>query len=207
MKEDDPAVIKKVIDYMYTLDYEDGSRVGSDHRAVFDNAKQGVYAIRLAISLHGAADKYDVKGLKELTCQKSGQILRGIRWGDWKVDDFVTVMQEVYEKTRPKDTMRGMAKAKAGRNLDKLMANTSFCALLGKEPELAIDLLRDCSKFASEDNCRNPDCSATRTARVAVDGCHSCTDKAYGIGMYDDEGIQLPGNWDNGWGSANSPSV
>ena len=137
------------------------------------------YASNLAIDMHATADKYAVEGLRELATDKLETIMAAFEWGSWKMDEFVAIADQVYEKTRSADRMREVVKTRALRDLDKLVERTSFQDLVAKEPELAVDLLTACSKFVKGHTCRTDNCGVSRRVFMMVDSCGGCGDDAY----------------------------
>lgn len=185
MKDEDPKLIEHMLEYLYTLNYDDGLEPTEDGAvgAQVPAFHLDLHASKLAVDMHATADKYSVEGLKELATEKLEKIMTSFEWGYWKPDDFLTIADQVYEKTRSVDRMREIVMKRALSDLDKIAKRTSFHDLVAKEPDFAVDLLIGCSKLATGKNCRNDSCAATRKARMAVDFCTVCGDPEYTLEM------------------------
>lgn len=184
-----------MLEYLYTLNYDDGLGItGDGGLGITEDGAVGaqdpafhldLHASKLAVDMHATADKYSVAGLKELATEKLEKIMTSFGWGSWKADDFLAVADQVYEKTRSVDRMREIVMKRAICDLDKIAKRTSFHDLVAKEPEFAVDLLVACSKVTTAKNCRNETCAVTRKVRMAVDFCPQCGDPDYYLELND----------------------
>ena len=184
LKVVDPKLVEQLIEYLYTLDYDDG--LGVNGRDPIGDKTPAFHlechASKLAIDMHATADKYGVQGLKELATYKLEKIMAAIDWGSWKADDFVAIAGQVYEKTRSVDRMREIVQTRAVQDLGKLVERASFHDLLAKEPQFAVDLLTAYSKVVKVSKCRTDSCRYGRRSRMIVDSCWECGDNAYTLG-------------------------
>ena len=148
LKEDDPELIQHLIDYLYTLNYDDG--LGAIERGPGGEKVPAFflehYACKLALKMHVLADKYSIQGLRELATAKLEDIVMNLEFGSWKAENFISIADQVYEKTCLVDQMREVIAARAIRDLDKLIC-PSFHELIAKEPEFSVDVLTGCSRL------------------------------------------------------------
>ena len=156
MKGEHPAFVKRMLEYMYNLDYdgvvyadEDADVVGNEYHSV-------AAALMLPLDMHVAADKYDVRGLKEVSALKFRQAMCAIPDDLWGVSGAIAVIKDVYESTNPgDDAIRSVINSLVFKNLTVLMGNDAFRGLLAEHPDLAVSVLYLCSQATPLGNCQN----------------------------------------------------
>jgi len=127
LKEDIPDVVRAMLQFLYTFDYDDGIKFADSMEPLSFNTH--VYAI---------ADKYDIHELKELAKDK----FEGLVKEQWKEDAFPEALRAVYETTPVTDRgLRDIAAQVAYDNITELMSDDSaFGRLLGDVAALGADL-------------------------------------------------------------------
>lgn len=135
LKEENPEVIAKLVDYFYKFDYDDGN---DDNRQQPD--AQGSAPTKLAFNalMYVAGDKYDIGGLQLLAKAKfSAALVEG-----WNKEDLPKVIRFIYENTVSSD--RGLRECLVPtliQHKQALRSDDAFRKVVGTVGEFAVDLI------------------------------------------------------------------
>lgn len=132
MNDDEPGIVGKMMNFLYTLDYDDHRSTSSarafDPASLLVNAK--VYII---------ADKYEIEALKKLACLKYEQVLSNT----WNTSNFSESASHVFENTVETDRiLRNVIVQVASDNVMALLDRGEFVELLKRHGDIAAEILR-----------------------------------------------------------------
>lgn len=130
MVDDDLEVVQRMLEFFYTLDYQDGPKIleGSTHNLVTH------------ASVYGIAEKYEITPLKVLAKQKFENMIKG-QWDDPSLPDAIEI---IYNTTH--NTDRGLrtilTTSIKGQN-KKLLQKPQFADVVRSCGDFAVDLMNE----------------------------------------------------------------
>ena len=187
-EDDDVAVgVGKLVDFLYKLDYDDGSAhswdiKGCAHKDVpahKTDSECQLYAIHLSITVAMLGEKYEVGGLQEIASKKFFNALSNIVT-KITAGEILEVAKHVYE-TRSGATIRTIIKQQILDRLSEMMSYTAFRTLVTSNADFAMDLLDHTATIDAGRICRGRHCTFPRETRLVVEVCPSCGDPNYTI--------------------------
>ena len=214
MKEVDEEVVEKLVDYFYNFQYTDGIHTSGYYPdgewdtdfecpGSFpwqeDEGENGrpeplyMHALRLAISMRVAADKWFVKGLKEYALIKFNSALEQEAIHKWTAEDLIEIIISVYQNTRAGDKFRSSIREYSHSVAHELAPHPGFLRLVTDAPEFATEMLRDFSSKASSLPCHNEDCGHKRKVALTVEDCKHCSFPSFTNFVSE----PLEGRWDS----------
>ncbi|KAL8758873.1 MAG: hypothetical protein Q9199_001162 [Rusavskia elegans] len=135
LKEENPEVIAKLVDYFYKFDYDDGN---DDNRQQPDAQSSAPTKLAFNALMYAAGDKYDIGGLQLLAKAKfSAALVEG-----WNKEDLPEVIRFIYENTVSSD--RGLRECLVPTLIQHKQASRSddaFRKVVGTVGEFAVDLI------------------------------------------------------------------
>ncbi len=149
---DDPELVKRMVDYLYTSDYAGLVEKGSIFNG--DDPQSEVYGYSgtnymLHARMYVLGDKFDIPKLRRHATFKLRTLLSQSRVGNFKHSDFINIMRFAFDSTSENDKeLRPLILAEAKLHLSGLMRNQdfsgSFRKLLTEMPDLAWQILDRC---------------------------------------------------------------
>ncbi|KAH0550960.1 hypothetical protein GP486_007675 [Trichoglossum hirsutum] len=151
LKEDDPDTVGRMVDYLYTLDYDDGTGAVDPEVTVEDAAGPSQpgdeQPLTVNVQVYTVAEKYGIAALKEHAASKFGQLVASNEVNE----AFFAAIREVYSCTATTDRgLRDLVTQAAFSNTTKLMEMPEFISVLEEFGEFAIELLRMSAKKNDE---------------------------------------------------------
>jgi len=133
LEDDDPAIIRRMVNYMYQLDY-----------TYEPKAEHETSHMMIDVQMYAIADKYDIPGLKRLAILK----FRGLTNASWKTPAFPEAIKAIYETTPDSDRgLRDVVLKKSVEHSKTLFkAETGFKEMLQEAPSFASDLAKELSE-------------------------------------------------------------
>ena len=132
--------------YIYRLDYDDPTHSEED--------TVNIAIMKLAITMHALADRYDVRVLEEISTLKLRKAMFGVFTTDgatWVAADALKIIREVYEITNQGDNaIRAVVNTLACRHLAELVPLEGFKDLLADHPDLAYKVIHRCTETISK---------------------------------------------------------
>lgn len=135
LKEENPEVIAKLVDYFYKFDYDDGNNDNQQQPIAHGSAPR-----KLAFNalMYVAGDKYDIGGLKLLAKAKFAAALVD----GWNKEDLPEVIRFIYENTVSSDReLRECLVPTLIQHKQALRSDDAFRKVVGTVGEFAVDLI------------------------------------------------------------------
>jgi speckle-type POZ protein len=151
LKEDDPDTVGRMIDYLYTYDYWDGSVWPDPQDQTEDTAGSSQRATKRSlmvnVQVYAIAGKYGIGDLMLHATNKFDRLVASRR-----VDEtFCAAIREVYSSTPAADRgLRDLVTQTAFANIAYLVEIPEFVSVLEEFGEFAIELLRMTAKRNEE---------------------------------------------------------
>lgn len=143
MSDDEPSIVGKMIDYLYTLDYDDrpSSSMVAEEAKQQQQARATDQAPSLLINakVYIIADKYELEALKWFACSKYKKVL----WNTWNTPFFPESACHVLENTMETDRLlRDVIVRVASEHAKDLLDRDEFVEMLRNHGDIAADILR-----------------------------------------------------------------
>lgn len=140
MNDDEPSIVGKMIDYLYTLDYDDHCSSTSGAKSVIEYARADDPASLLVnAKVYIIADKYEIEALKKLACLKYKEVLLNT----WNTSNFSESASHVFENTVETDrTLRDVIVQVASDNIRALLDRGEFVDLLKRHGDIGAEIMR-----------------------------------------------------------------
>ncbi|KAI9810218.1 MAG: hypothetical protein M1826_003694, partial [Phylliscum demangeonii] len=145
--DDELPSVRRMINYLYKLDYSDEcepqSPSSGDEEAAGDQGTSSTNpaessALAVNASMYAFADKYQIPGLKVLSKQKFCRTVPV----EWNNESFSHVVRVVYEDTMQKDRgLRDLVARVAKDNIQALRGRGEFKSVLSEVHDFTLDLL------------------------------------------------------------------
>jgi len=121
--DDDPDSIRRMISFIYTLDYDDEAPQNGTWGVKTEPTSAEKPALFSSIRVYAVAEKYDIKDLKELARSRFST------WAskNWNHSEFPMMVQEVYDSTPSSDRgLREIVETIVRKNANCLLHNVKF---------------------------------------------------------------------------------
>lgn len=143
MSDDEPSIVGKMIDYLYTLDYDDRPSSSIVAEEAEQDQQQGPASYQAPSLLINAkvyiiADKYEIEALKWFACTKYKKILSTT----WNTHFFPESACHVLENTMETDRLlRDVIVRVASEHVKDLLDHHDFVEMLKNHGDIAADIL------------------------------------------------------------------
>lgn len=129
-----------MLDFVYTMDYDDGTPSASSPSAFDVTAVDSTWEpLTTNAQIYVTADIYDIPELKQLATEK----YRVAAQEKWNTPYFSKSLQLIYDNTRPEDKdIKKVALEIIKKRLNALLDRGEFTAVLKENGELAFEVLR-----------------------------------------------------------------
>lgn len=171
MNDDEPSIVRKMMDFLYTLDYDDLSppSVMAEVAEQQQQAPESDLGSFLLVNakVYFIADKYELKGLKGLACTKYQRVLLNT----WNAPIFIESACHVLENTMETDQLlRDVIVQVASDHAKELLNRGEFVEMLKNHGDIAAGILRKvvdrCDQSASQkENFIGNECSIKKRRR------------------------------------------
>ncbi|KAF4633274.1 hypothetical protein G7Y89_g4845 [Cudoniella acicularis] len=140
LKENEPEIVKRMLEFMYILDYWDDRKIFDptvlNVRSILMNTR-GPLIINTQVYI--IADQYGVQELKYLANIKYQNVVPDL----WDTPEFVESLGLMYEEIPEKDRLlKSVAVGEVQRNMKALLDRSDFVSLCREIGEIGVDVLR-----------------------------------------------------------------
>ncbi|KAK5710260.1 hypothetical protein LTR17_019030 [Elasticomyces elasticus] len=186
LQEDDPRVVEAMLQFIYTLDFDDSCH---------DVDVVEMPAIVFNVNVHIAADKYDIPALRKLTASK----FHAYALTKWDTAGFAEAAALVFDAgTAVEESLRDIVVSIATKNAKKLLGQdevgTRFHAVASATPALAVALWQRQVEGQTEDDAEVKE-SKIQWYRCPIIGCGlGRTMSKDGVKLCGQCGRSTPGN-------------
>lgn len=163
LKEDDPPTVRRMLTYLYTLDYDDAGEDASIEQYMLNTCKAEKTTVAAPLSeeessafarvinhvaVYAVADKYDIFELKMLATTKFGVMLHG--QGRTLAAWLPAVVHAVFETTPDTDSgLRNVVFEFCKASSSLIINDENFNGMVKEHGELGLAMLRDAQSNAS----------------------------------------------------------
>lgn len=134
MNDDEPSIVGKMMDFLYTLDYDDRP---SSSMAEAANLKA---SLLVNTKVYNIADKYELEALKEFACTKYQQVLSNTWNGPVFLESACHVLENTMEANR---MLRDVVVQVASDHARELLIHDEFFKMLKNHPDISWEVLRN----------------------------------------------------------------
>lgn len=158
LEEEEERLVQAMIDYFYTTTYtveipeKYASSAKCPHEEDHSCSDETCYlsSFGLVIGMYSLGDKYDVPGLRNLSCTRLRELFAGDVLGPWSSD--VIVWKYAYQHSRKTDTLREVLNARICNELFShqgwlLRKHPRFHAFIEEAPEVTAVLLKKTMEY------------------------------------------------------------
>lgn len=144
MSDDEPSIVGKMIDFLYTLDYDDrpsSSVVAEEAKQQQQQARASDQASSLLVNakVYIIADKYELEALKSFACTKYKKVLSNTWNSPFFPESACHVLENTMETDRP---LRDVIVRVASEHAKDLLDRDDFVEMLKNHGDVAADILR-----------------------------------------------------------------
>ena len=166
LEEDDPPTVCRMLTYLYTLDYDDdGPPASAEHYMANGTEAATSEALTTTNSplsaedllkhakmmnnvvVYAIAQKYDIKGLKELATMKFLELL----WLEAPNYAFPNIIGAVFDISSSTDSgLRRVAAKYCALYSTQILADDHLCGVIKDHSDLGLDMLREVSEISAQ---------------------------------------------------------
>jgi hypothetical protein len=133
LEDDEPEIVSKMIDFLYTAKYADDPQTD---------------LLMQSVKIYVIGEKYDVPTLKHYAKWKFDDAIHS----KWNAKSFAAALKLMYEETPDKDRLlKDMAIDAAGYHMKELLASEDFAAVCQENGQIAFEILKVTEEFAAVD--------------------------------------------------------
>lgn len=150
MSDDEPSIVGKMIDFLYTLDYDDrpsSSVVAEEAKQQQACTSDQASSLLVNAKVYIIADKYGLEALKWFACTKYTKVLTNTWNSPFFPESACHVLENTMESDRP---LRDVIVRVASEHAKDLLDRDDFVDMLKNHGDVAADILRKVVKRCDE---------------------------------------------------------